>query len=63
MLHSVTGGATRIVVLFNDTDVLVLLLHFWAALRAHGLQELWMRAGVAKSTRYLPVHVLAHRLG
>ena len=32
-------------------------------LKGHGLQELWMRAGVAKTTRYLPVHILAQRIG
>ena len=35
--HCVTGGITRVVVLCNDTDVLVLLLHFWSTMKAHGL--------------------------
>ena len=28
-----------------------------------GLKELWMRAGIADTTRYLPVHTLATNIG
>ena len=63
LIHAVVGGATRAVVLSNDTDVLVLLLHYWKMAHGHGLKELWMRAGTGKSTRYLPVHILAVEIG
>lgn len=62
-LHAVNHGSTRIVILSNDTDVMVLALHYWDILKCHGLQELWMRAGVANTTRYVPLHILAERLG
>lgn len=63
LIHAVVGGATRAVVLSNDTDVLVLLLHYWKMAHGHGLKELWMRARTGKSTRYLPVHILAMEIG
>lgn len=52
-----------IVVLSSDTDVLVLLLHFSQIFKTHGMFELWMRAGVGDSIRYIPVHVLAGKQG
>ncbi len=58
-LHASSNGAERLVVLSNDTDVLVALLHHCMILRNHGLQELWMKAGIADTTQYIPVHTLA----
>ncbi|KAG1707506.1 Ankyrin repeat and death domain-containing protein 1A [Nymphon striatum] len=62
-LHAANHGSTRIVILSNDTDVMVLALHYWDIFKHHGLKELWMRAGVGKTTRYVPLHILAERLG
>lgn len=62
-LHAVNCGATRVVLLSNDTDVMVLALHFWSILKGHGLKELWMRAGVGNTTRYIPLHCLGDKLG
>ena len=62
-LHAVNCGATRVVLLSNDTDVMVLALHFWNIFKGHGLKELWIRAGVGNTTRYIPLHSLADRLG
>ena len=47
-LHSVKGGALRVILLSNDTDVVVLGLHYWSLLKGHGLKELWIRAGYRK---------------
>jgi hypothetical protein len=44
--NNVMCGYKRIVVLSNDTDVLVLLLYFWNLMSTSGLNELWMRVGL-----------------
>jgi len=62
-LHSVRSGMQHIVVLSGDTHVFVLLVHYWDILSSEGLRELWIRAGVGGSTRYIPVHILAPRIG
>ena len=62
-LHSVRSRMQRIVVLSGDTGVFVLLVHYWDILSSEGLRELWIRAGVGDSTRYIPVHILAPRIG
>ena len=53
----------RVIVLSSDTDVLVLLLYYWNIFNRNGLKELWVRAGVGDTTRYLPVHTLADKIG
>jgi hypothetical protein len=62
-MHAVRSGSQRIVVLIGDTDVRVLLMHYWDILHSEGLRELWIRAGVGDSKRYIPVHILAPRIG
>ena len=61
-LHSVNGGASRVILPSNDTDVVVLGLHYWSLLKGHGLKELWIRAGVGNSTRHIPLHTLAEKM-
>ena len=61
-LHSVNGGALKVILLSNDTDVVVLGLHYWSLLKGHGLEELWIRAGVGNSTRHIPLHTLAEKM-
>jgi len=56
-----TQGITRIVILSNDTDVIVLMLHFLNMLKMHGLSELWIKAGVGNTTRYIPLHILSEK--
>lgn len=51
------------VVISNDTDVVVALLHHMPVFLQHDLEELWVRAGVGDSTRYVPLHILFERLG
>ena len=39
-LDTTNCGAKRVLLLSNDTDVVVLGLHYWSILKAHGLKEL-----------------------
>ena len=61
-LHSANGGASKVILLSNDTDVVVLELHYWSLLKGHGLEELCIRAGVGNSTRHIPLHTLADKM-
>ena len=61
--HAAQRNYDRVIILSSDTDVLVLLLHYWTTFHRQGLKELWMRAGIADTTRYLPVHTLATNIG
>ena len=61
-MHAVRSGIQRIVALSGDTDVFVLFMHYWGILHSEGLKELWVRAGVGDTTRYIPVHILATRI-
>ena len=45
-MHAVKSGTQRIVALSGDTDVFILLMHYWSILHSEGLKELWIRAGV-----------------
>ena len=62
-MHSVKSEIQRIVVLSGDADVFVFLMHYWDNLHSEGLRGIWIRAGVGDSTRYIPVHMLAPRIG
>jgi len=58
-----TNCGVRVLLLSNDTDVVVLGLHYWSILKAHGLKELWIKAGLGMTARYIPLHTLATRMG
>ena len=51
------------VVITSDTDVIVALLYHMPVFLQKGLKELWVRAGVGDTTRYMPLHILYERLG
>ena len=53
-IHATQTGAKRLVILSGDTNVIILALYFNTDLKTNGLSELWMRAGVGDSTRYIP---------
>ena len=61
--HAVANAAKRLVILSTDTDILVLSLYYWHQLHSNGLVEMWMRAEVANSTRYIPLHNIATNRG
>ena len=60
-IHATQAGAKRLVILSGDTDVMVLALYFYPDLKTNGLCELWMRAGLGDTTRYIPLHLIAER--
>jgi len=39
------------------------LVYYWRELKTEGLEELWMKAGVGNSTRFIPIHILSLRIG
>jgi len=53
----------RVIVLSADTDVFFLMVYYWNVLQSHGLSELWVKAGIGYSTRFVPIHVLAAQIG
>ena len=60
--YALKRGGKILVILSNDTDVIVgLIYHCYDLLK--GLKELWFRAGVGTTTRFIPVHVLVNNLG
>ena len=52
----------RVVVLSNDTDVVVCELNHWDLLKSHELREMWIRTGVGNTISYIPLHNLSERL-
>ena len=63
VLNSLRSGHRVCVVISNDTDVLVALLYDMPVFLDYQLPELWLRAGVGDSTRYVPLHTLFDILG
>ena len=63
VLHAAKEGHKRVTILSQDTDVLIMCLYNWTHLSSHGLEELWVTAGIGDSHRFIPVHELAVQLG
>lgn len=63
VLDSLKAGHTTCVVISNDTDVIVALLYHCPVFIQNGLEQLWVRAGVGDTTRYVPLHTLHRCLG
>ena len=61
--YTVEKGSGKVVVLSNDTDVIVGFIYHYQDLSRIGLKELWVRGGVGKTTRFIPIHTLAYNLG
>ena len=57
---SIQSKNTLIVLLSNDTDVLVLVLYFMQYFTY--LKELWIQFGIGKNKRLIPVHKLSYKL-
>ena len=49
-------------VITSDTDVIVALLYHMPVFLRKGLEELWVRAGVGETTRYVPLHTMYEKL-
>ena len=61
--NAAQSGIQQIVVVSQDTDVQILCLHYWKRLASFGAKELWVTAGIGDSSRYIPTHTLAEKLG
>ena len=56
-------GMERVVILSNDTDVVVLMIHYMNRFLSRGLKELWLRYGTGAKQRFIPIHSLCIKLG
>jgi len=54
---------TWIVILSSGTDVFIVAMYFCHPLAVNGLAELWLRDGVGNKTRFIPLHVIAVKVG
>ena len=63
VMESIKRGNRRIVVLANDTDVLILLLRYMDKFIDEGALELWIRIGNQGKQRFIPIHTLYEKLG
>ena len=61
--NATAQGIKVIVLLSNGTDDFVPALYYCALLKAHGTQEVWMRAGVGNTTRCTSKHILSSNMG
>ena len=59
---SVSRNFTNIVVISNDTDVLILLLHYLPQFIENGLEELWIKFGAGGHSRFIPLHVMYNNM-
>ena len=59
---SVSRNFCNIVVISNDTDVLILLLHYLPQFKENGLQELWIKFGADGHGRFIPLHVIYNNM-
>ena len=62
IIPHILGGSAKIVVLSTDTDVLVLLVHYFESLSDQAI-EVWNLFGAGDHARYIPVHILVQNLG
>ena len=60
---AIENGHKCTVVLSNDTDDVVLLLHYIHHFFSVGLSELWIRFGTSDMTRHIPIHNLGEVIG
>jgi len=66
LLHSkdmVSAGIKKIIIRSSNTDVVVLAVSHFPALRDAGLQELWVLFGNDKHRRFIAAHTIAKALG
>ena len=61
VLYSVRTGYRKCTVFSNDTDVVVALIYHFTVFAQEGLEQQWVKAGIANSTRFIPIHILHQR--
>ena len=60
---AVHQGCERLVVISNDTDSIVRLLHSAHSLQRNELKEIWIEFGTGEKRRLLPLHIIADQMG
>ena len=63
IMHAIRNGTKHVLVLSSDSDVIILLLHFWPQYHDQGLRQLWVKAGIGDTTHHIPIHTLAVKIG
>ena len=58
----VSRNFTNIVVISNDTDVLILLLHYLPQFIENGLEEIWVKFGAGGHSGFIPLHVMYNNM-
>jgi hypothetical protein len=61
--YTILQNTKRVVVLSNDTDIVLLILRYIYYFQSKGLDELWIRFGTGQKRRLIPIHELAKKLG
>ena len=61
--NAVQCQSKRVLILSNDTDVVLYTLAYHDIYEQQGIEELWIQFGTGDKTRHIPVHTLAKRLG
>ena len=58
-----TQSIKNVIVISSDTDVLVLLIHYFRRFNSEGLQKMWLRVGKKENRRFIPIHTVSDRIG
>ena len=56
------NGIEHFTVISNDTDVMVLLIHYFKIFKTLGVEQIWQRVGCGNKRRFVPIHSLFERL-
>ena len=63
LIEAAKYRSKKVIVMSNDTDVVVYCLTYEQRCRFYGCKELWIRFGAGKKTRNIPIHILVDKLG
>ena len=56
------NGIKHFTVISNDTDVMVLLIHYLKHFQTLGVEQIWQRVGLGSNRRLTPIHKIFERL-
>ena len=65
MPHALNAAVDRmstIILLSKDTDILFAMLYYVREIKTHGVQTIWMRAGLGNTTRNITIHTLTTKM-
>ena len=63
LIEAAKYKSEKVIVMSNDTDVVVYCLTYEKRCRFYGCKELWVQFGAGEKTRNIPIHILADKLG